>query len=104
VHNFLHRTGLASVFGRRHTYGPECYGPRGCAQAIERLAGLVNARELNADYSPYFPRAVQHALWSYAAQGGQNVCNGNRIDDRHRCENRYCIIYSDCARRKPTAE
>jgi hypothetical protein len=49
VHNFLHRTGLASVFGRRHTYGPECYGPRGCAQAIERLAGLVNARDLYVD-------------------------------------------------------
>jgi hypothetical protein len=102
VHNFLHRSGLISLFGRRHAYGPGCYGPKGCADALARLAGLMSAQEINPEYPPYFPRAIQHALWSYAAQGGQNVCNGNRIDDRHRCKNRYCTIYSDCARRKPT--
>jgi hypothetical protein len=103
VHNFLHRSGLISLSGRRHAYGPGCYGPKGCAGALARLAGLMNAQEINPEYPPYFPRAIQHAIWRYAAQEHHNVCNGNRIDDRRGCKNKYCIIYRDCARRKPTS-
>ena len=45
-----------------------------------------------------FPRFVQHAIWRYCAQSGLDVCNGNRIDDRHRCQNRYCQLYRVCDR------
>jgi hypothetical protein len=27
-----------------------------------------------------------------------DICNGNRIDDRHRCENQYCPVFGDCDR------
>jgi hypothetical protein len=28
-----------------------------------------------------------------------NICNGNRIDDRHACQNRYCQLYLVCDRK-----
>jgi hypothetical protein len=39
VHNFLHRTGILDRFDARHSYGPACYRPRGCAEIIETVAG-----------------------------------------------------------------
>jgi hypothetical protein len=42
---------------------------------------------------------VQLAIWRYCAQGYLNVCNGNRVDDRHACQNRYCQLYPQCDRK-----
>jgi hypothetical protein len=60
----------------------------------------VNAQQFNPRYPSYFPRFVQHAIWRYCAQDHMNVCNGNRIDDRNRCYNRYCFVFSRCSRKR----
>lgn len=101
VHNFLHRTGLIRVFGRPHKYGPQCNGKHGCTQAIERIARHVNARDFSVAYAPYFPRFVQHAIWRFCAAEHMNTCNGMKLDDSKRCDNRYCILFDGCQRRKP---
>jgi hypothetical protein len=101
VHNFLHRTGLIRTFGSTHQYGPRCYGAKGCSRTIERLARHINARGFSPAYARYFPRFVQHAIWRYCAQDHLNVCNGNQIDDRKRCDNRYCALFESCQRRRP---
>jgi hypothetical protein len=41
---------------------------------------------------------VQLAIWRYCSQQGLDICNGNRVDDRHRCQNRHCRLYSVCDR------
>jgi hypothetical protein len=45
-----------------------------------------------------FPRFVQLAIWRYCSQQGFDICNGNRLDDRHRCQNRHCRLYGICDR------
>lgn len=102
VHNFLHRTGLIRVFGRAHRYGARCTGEAGCTYAIERIARHVNARDFSAAYASYFPRFVQHAIWRYCAADHLNTCNGTKLDDRKRCDNRYCVLFDSCQRRRPT--
>ena len=62
------------------------------------MADRIDARAFNPEFPNPFPRFVQHAIWRYCAQNGLNVCNGNRIDDRDRCTNIYCQIYSNCDR------
>ncbi len=62
------------------------------------LADRIDARAFNRAFPNCFPRFVQNAIWRYCAQHGLNVCNGNQIDDRHRCRNIYCRIYSSCDR------
>jgi hypothetical protein len=98
VHNFLHRTGVLHRFGAAHAFGPACYQPGGCAAIIGRVAQRIDARAFNPSFPATFPRFVQHAIWRYCAQRGLAVCNGNRIDDRKSCDNRYCQIrkYCDC--------
>lgn len=96
VHNFLHRTGLARLFGRAHLYGPSCYQRDGCFDVVERLSMLVDVRRFDARFSSYFPRFVQLAIWRYAAPF--DICNGNRINDRKRCEVRDCYLTGDCQR------
>ena len=96
VHNFLHRTGILHRFGRGHAYGAACYQPGGCADIIEAVASRIDAREFNPDFPRTFPRFVQHAIWRYCAQSGLDICNGNRIDDRKRCNNSHCQIYNIC--------
>ncbi|MGE3370102.1 MAG: hypothetical protein AB7I79_15185 [Rhizobiaceae bacterium] len=98
VHNFLHRTGILHGHGRPHAYGPACYGLGGCAAVIEELAAQIDARRYGEGYPQNFPRFVQHAIWSFCAQSGWNICNGNRIDDRDRCQNAFCPVSSRCQR------
>jgi hypothetical protein len=97
VHNFLHRTGLASLFGSTHFYGPGCYSKDGCFDVLESISKLVDARRFDARFSSYFPRFVQLAVWRYSASPF-DVCNGNRINDRKRCQVRDCYLRSNCNR------
>lgn len=97
VHNFLHRTGIMRRFNE-HAYGPGCYEPNGCAEIIVQVAKQIDAREINRNYPKFFPRFVQHAIWRYCAQLHLDVCNGNQIDDRLRCQNRGCPLFDFCER------
>ena len=98
VHNFLHRTGILSRFKAAHPYGPGCYRADGCAEIIARAAQQIDARAFNPTFPAIFPRFVQLAIWRYCSQQGLDICNGNRVDDRHRCQNRYCRLYGICDR------
>ena len=98
VHNFLHRTGTLARFNANHPYGPGCYRPGGCADIIQAVAERIDARQFNPTFPQTFPRFVQHAIWRYCSQNGLDVCNGNRIDDNKRCENRDCRVRLMCDR------
>lgn len=98
VHNFLHRTGILHRLGAAHPYGPACYSPDGCAAVIEGLAQRLDARAINPAFPATFPRFVQHAVWQFCAGGGFDVCNGNRINDRARCQQVFCPAYPACDR------
>jgi hypothetical protein len=98
VHNFLHRTGILRRFRADHAYGLACYQPGGCAEIIETVAAHIDAREFDRRFPRTFPRFVQHAIWHYCSQQGLDICNGNQIDDRKRCDNKQCTIYSTCDR------
>jgi len=100
VHNFLHRTGILSRFKAAHPYGPGCYRPGGCADIVARIAREIDARVFNRTFPAYLPRFVQHAIWQYCSQQGLDICNGNRVDDRHRCQNRHCRLYGICDRNR----
>jgi hypothetical protein len=98
VHNFLHRTGILHRFNAKHQYGVACYQPGGCADILQIVAEHIDARQFNPSYPKVFPRFVQHALWRYCSQSGLDICNGNRIDDRRRCENKDCRVRLMCDR------
>jgi hypothetical protein len=98
VHNFLHRTGILARFKAAHPYGPGCYRPGGCADIIRLVASQIDARQFNRAFPAIFPRFVQLAIWRYCSQQGFDVCNGNRVDDRHHCQNRHCRLYGICDR------
>jgi hypothetical protein len=98
VHNFLHRTGILARFNAAHAYGLRCYQSGGCADIIQAVAGQIDARQFNRSFPKVFPRFVQHAIWRYCNQQGLDICNGNRLDDRHRCQNRHCRLYGICDR------
>ena len=98
VHNFLHRTGILARFKASHPYGPDCYRPGGCADIIARTARQIDARAFNPSFPAFLPRFVHLAIWRYCSQQGLDICNGNRVDDRHRCQNRHCRLYSICDR------
>ena len=105
VHNFLVRTGVLGRARASHAYGPQCYGPRGCAALLSGLSAHIDARQFNSEFPAVFPRYIQRAIWTYCAAEGLNVCNGNTINDRDRCRNKDCRLYADCDRimlgRKP---
>ena len=65
---------------------------------IRLVASKIDARQFNRSFPQVFPRFVQLAVWRYCSQQGFDVCNGNRLDDRHRCENRHCRLYGICDR------
>ncbi len=98
VHNFLARTGILARLKAVHPYGPGCYQPGGCADIIRLIASRIDARQFNSNFPTVFPRFVQLAIWRYCSQQGLDVCNGNRIDDRHRCQNQQCRLYRICNR------
>jgi hypothetical protein len=99
VHNFLHRTGILHRLGANHPYGAACYRPNGCADIIRTVSTRIDARPFNRTFPQAFPRFVQLAIWRYCAQGCLNICNGNRVDDRHACQNRHCQLYLQCDRK-----
>jgi hypothetical protein len=98
VHNFLHRTGILQRFDADHPYGPSCYQPGGCREILDLVAAHIDATAFNPTFPKVFPRFVQSAVWRYCAEGGLDVCNGNRIHDEYRCENVYCRLHSRCDR------
>jgi hypothetical protein len=98
VHNFLHRTGILQRLSADHPYGDRCYGPSGCAQIIDLVAANIDARQFNPAFPATFPRFVQIAIWRYCAENGLDICNGNRIDDDARCDNRHCQLFRRCDR------
>ncbi|RLQ86836.1 hypothetical protein [Notoacmeibacter ruber] len=101
VHNFLIRTGILRQFGFEHPYGAGCYDERGCATAIDHLTDRLSERDPDAfsGEETLFPRHVQKAIWSFCAQSGFDICNGNRIDDTRRCGNETCPVFDLCERR-----
>jgi hypothetical protein len=98
VHNFLVRTGILDRLDAGHPYGPACYRPGGCADVLIDIAVTIDARRFNPGFPKVFPRFVQHAIWRYCAQSCFDICNGNQIDDRGRCTNMWCQLYSRCDR------
>jgi hypothetical protein len=98
VHNFLVRTGIVARARANHAYGPQCYGPAGCASVLSILSESIDARQFNEAFPKIFPRYIQHAIWTYCAGEGLSVCNGNSIDDQDRCKNGDCRLYADCDR------
>jgi hypothetical protein len=98
VHNFLHRTGILRRLDAGHSYGRACYRAEGCAGIIGLIAAEIDARQFNGRFPKIFPRFVQHAIWRYCAGFGLDICNGNNIDDRFRCANALCRLYSSCDR------
>jgi hypothetical protein len=98
VHNFLHRTGILQRLRADHPYGEKCYRPGGCAEILRLVAAHIDARQFNPAFPATFPRFVQSAIWRYCAETGFDVCNGNRIDDDARCDNRHCQLFRRCDR------
>jgi hypothetical protein len=98
VHNFLHRTGILQRFDADHPYGSACYHPGGCREILDLIAARIDASAFNPAFPTVFPRFVQSAVWRYCAEGGLDICNGNRIRDEARCENVYCRLHSSCDR------
>jgi hypothetical protein len=98
VHNFLHRTGILGRFHADHPYGSGCYRPNGCADILGLIATRIDAKAFNPKFPKVFPRFVQSAVWRYCGENGMDVCNGNRINDMHRCNNVYCRVRSMCDR------
>ena len=98
VHNFLHRTGILRRLGADHPYGVRCYRAGGCADILARFAASIDARQFNPAFPQTFPRFVQNAVWRYCAANGLDICNGNRIDDDGRCDNRHCQLFRHCDR------
>ncbi|HEV7252003.1 MAG TPA: hypothetical protein VGN97_02735 [Mesorhizobium sp.] len=98
LHNHLHRTGTLRRFGAEHAYGARCYAAGGCSDLIRGLAQRVDAREFTPSFPACFPRFVQFAIWRFCSTSELDVCNGNRIDDRARCRNSSCPVFSVCDR------
>jgi len=79
-------------------YGPACYRPGGCADVLIDIAATIDARRFNSGFPKAFPRFIASAIWRYCAEPGLDICNGNQIDDRGRCTNMWCQLYSRCDR------
>jgi hypothetical protein len=71
---------------------------RGCCEILEQIAARIDASAFNRAFPKVFLRFVQSAVWRYCADGGLDVCNGNRIHDGYRCDNIYCRLHSRCDR------
>jgi hypothetical protein len=98
VHNFLHRTGILRRLGAEHPYGERWYRAGGCADILALLAANIDARQFNPTFPKTFPRFVQNAIWSYCAENGFAVRNGNQIADDRRCDNGHCQLFRRCDR------
>lgn len=94
----LSRTGVLRQLHAEHVYGPECHAEDGCADVVAGLAERVDARAFGEDYPQTFERWVQFSIWQFCAAGGYDICNSNRIDDRARCDQRFCPSFTHCDR------
>ena len=96
-HNFLHRAG---ILGRRPAplYGQRCYQTDGCSDVIDGLAYQIDARDFNPTSRPILAALASMRFWQFCAAWSRNICNGNRIDDRLRCDWSFCPAYRDCDR------
>jgi len=98
VHNLMHRTGILQFMKARHEYGEGCYREGGCSKIIERVSATIDARKFSRAYPKDFPRFVQFALWKFCAQDELGICNGVKINDFARCNQKACPLYSGCKR------
>lgn len=98
IHNFLIRAGILAQAGTPHAYGAGCYRPGGCAEVLDRIARCIDARAFNRSFPAYFPRFIQHAVWAFCAESGWSICNGRSIDDRERCQQQACPVFTRCPR------
>lgn len=98
VHNWLHRTGILARCNADHGYGARCYHDHGCAELLHSITAAIDARRYDLRFPKTFPRFIQFAIWRFCSQNGLDQCNGNRIDDRYRCDLSDCPIYSACDR------
>jgi hypothetical protein len=98
VHNFFHRTGILRAYDLNHLYGPRCYGEAGCTAIVDDLARRIDAKAFNRRYPSHFPRLIQVGIWLFCAEVGANICNGRKIDDRHRCKVLECPVRKSCSR------
>ncbi len=99
VHNMFCRTGILKRLRAEHVFGEACYRENGCAALIRSVSARIDARKYNRGYPKSFPRFVQYALWSFCAADELNICNGRKINDRRRCSNNECPLFSSCDRR-----
>jgi hypothetical protein len=65
---------------------------------LDLIAARIDARTFNPGFPKVFPRFVQSAIWRYCAEGELDICNGNRIHDKSRCDNVYCRLHTSCDR------
>ena len=98
IHNFMHRSGILKRHDCEHAYGPGCYSENGCAKLLLSLSRGIDMRRYHHAFPQPFPRFVQTAIWRYCAASGENICNGNQIDDSRRCRNEDCNLQSFCER------
>lgn len=98
VHNFLHRSGILRRHKCEHLYGRSCYAENGCAKLLLSLSRGIDTRRFHNSFLQPFPRFVQLAIWRFCAASGENICNGNKIDDAKRCQNEGCNLQSFCER------
>lgn len=98
IHNFMHRSGILKRHDCEHLYGPSCYGNQGCAKLLLSLSRGIDMRRFHHSFPQPFPRFVQTAIWRFCAASGENICNGNQIDDERRCRNEICNLQSFCSR------
>ncbi|MBK8009717.1 MAG: hypothetical protein IPK23_15795 [Rhizobiales bacterium] len=81
IHNFMHRSGILKRHDCEHLYGPSCYGNQGCAKLLLSLSRGIDMRRFHHSFPQPFPRFVQTAIWRFCAASGEDICNGNQIDD-----------------------
>ena len=98
VHAWLWRSGILQRLGIHHPYGPACYMSGGCETVINLVSSRIDTREFNPSFPQDFPRFVQKAIWSFCAASGLDQCNGNRVDDRARCDLADCPVFGQCDR------
>ena len=94
VHNFLHRTGILNFYNANHIYGPLC--SKHCLTVLDKISGLIDAREFNPDFPECFPRFIQFSIWRFSSREGLGICSGFSIDDTNPCNQTSCPVYNLC--------
>jgi hypothetical protein len=77
VHNFLVRTGVLKRANAVHPYGPQCYGPAGCAAILAALSEATMRDSTTAPFLSSSPGTskgrsgliAQKKAWAFATAG-----------------------------------